>query len=696
MNRDSQSMPHDVLDRPQPASRANRRSGKNAGGTSAPNSASVGGNIDLLKARWYWSRLASMQPAEILWRARSAATLPLDWAQWKNQPAVPAPKWAPLDPASYPVKLHTGSARMEHIHAFDLEFPVGFDFDWHRDYRYERQVEPSFAGTMNIRDTAVVSDIKYVWEPSRFQHLSALAFAANGEEQINYIVRSIDSWLEANPYLYGVNWTSSLELAERVISWAMLYPRIADQVARDEKFRRRWLDSIYLHLTRISRKLSLYSSANNHLIGELIGLFMGASCFNFWPECEGWRNRAQKLLEREILLQIGEDGVNREQAMSYHLFTMELFLLAFAIGRNTGHAFSEKYANRLRGMAAFLHSIATPSGDLPWYGDSDDARGFVLSEEDNGFEVVMQLAGFLFSEPRWLAFNQHATLAPLALVPDLIPAMVLKLAQDSNSAPWTEKPRELFSDAGLACVQSNDGSVKLLMDFGPLGFTSMAAHGHADALAIWLAIGGEYFLVDAGTYAYHSHPEWREYFRSTAAHNTACIDGENQSKMAGRFLWSAKANSRLLRLDSNNDQVTIDAEHDGYLRLPEPVTHRRTVHFDRGTGNVSLEDNFRGTGKHQVELFFHLHEDAEVLNVRDGEAQIRWHNRLITFSSPDLSSPDGTTRWEILRGSENPRLGWRSHSFNQKQPIATLRLRTEIDGSSNAGSTKIRTHLRIN
>ncbi len=200
-----------------------------------------------------------------------------------------------------------------------------------------------------------MSDIKYVWEPNRFQHLSALAFAANAEEHTDYIVRSLDSWLDANPYLSGVNWTSSLELAERIISWALLYPRIADQVARDQDFRRRWLDSIYLHLSRITRKLSLYSSANNHLIGELVGLFVGSSCFDFWPECRRLAHaRAQKLLEREIRLQVGEDGVNREQAMSYHLFTMELFLLAFAIGRNTGFPFSDGYAERLRGMATFL------------------------------------------------------------------------------------------------------------------------------------------------------------------------------------------------------------------------------------------------------------------------------------------------------------------------------------------------------
>jgi len=638
-----------------------------------------GSRIDPGKARWYLSRLASMQPAEIAWRARSAARLPLDWAQWKSQPAAPSPRWTPLNPASYPVKLHADANPMQQFQIFDLEFPVGFEFDWHRDYRYERQVERSFAGTLNIRDTAVVSDIKYVWEPSRFQHLSALAFAANGEEQKSYIVRSIDSWIGANPYLYGVHWTSSLEMAERVISWALLYPRIADAVAQDDNFRRRWLDSVYQHLTRISRKLSLYSSANNHLIGELIGMFVGATCFDFWPECKGWRDRAQKLLEREIRLQVGNDGVNREQAMSYHLFTLELFLLACAIGRSTGRPFSEAFASRLRGMASFVDAVATSTGDLPWYGDSDDARGFVLSEEESGLEVTMQLAGLLFDEPQWLRFHNTPTMAAKALVPDL-------LGNFGRASRALAQPREMFSDAGLTCVRSHDGSAKLLMDFGPLGFTSTAGHGHADALSVWLAIGEEYFLVDAGTYAYHSHPEWRTYFRSTAAHNTACIDGESQSKMAGRFLWGAKANARLLRFENGSDAVIIEAEHDGYLRLSEPVTHRRTVSFDRATGHMSVEDGFRGTGKHQVELFFHMHEDAEVLSVLDGEVQVSWRGRRIT-----LSSPDSGARWEIVRGSENPRLGWRSHRFNQKQPIATLRIRAEINGS-----TTIRTHLRIN
>jgi hypothetical protein len=568
---------------------------------------------------------------------------------------------------------------MKRIRVFDLELPLRFDFDWHRDYRYGSQLERRFAGTLNLRNSAALSDLKYVWEPSRHQHLSALAFAANGEKHADYIVRSLDSWLRANPYLQGVHWTSSLELAERMISWAVVYPRIADQVARDQDFRRRWLGSIYLHLARIAGKLSLYSSANNHLIGELVGLFVGSSCFEFWPECISWRKFVRKSLEREIRLQVGEDGVDREQAMSYHIFTMELFLLAFIIGRNTRCPFSDDYAQRLREMAAFVDAVATPSGDLPWYGDSDDARGFVLSESQTGLQVATQLAGLLFDEPRWLRFCNVPTEAARALVPDLLANLECVVLAPA-------KLRELFPDAGLACVRTHDHSVLLVMDFGPHGYLSTAAHGHADALSIWLALDDEYFLVDAGTYAYHSHPEWRTYFRSTAAHNTAQVDGRNQSEMAGRFLWSAKANTRLLRFENGSEQVVIEAEHDGYSRLPDPVMHRRTIAFDRATGNLNIEDSFQCGAKHRLELFFHMHEDAEVLSVRSGEARASWHGRHIMFASPDCNA-----HWEVLRGSDNARLGWRSRRFDHKQPIATLRISAEIEGTGT-----LRTHLRVN
>jgi uncharacterized heparinase superfamily protein len=290
----------------------------------------------------------------------------------------------------------------------------------------------------------------------------------------------------------------------------------------------------------------------------------------------------------------------------------------------------------------------------------------------------MQLAGLVFSEPSWYRFHKTPTAAARALVPDL-------LSHLDRHVDALTAPTELFRDAGLACVRTDDGSVRLLMDFGSLGFLGTAAHGHADALSIWLSIDDEYFLVDAGTYAYHSHPEWRAFFRGTSAHNTARVDGQDQSEMAGRFLWASKAAARLLRFDRGCGQVTIDAEHDGYMRLADPVTHRRAVSFDCKTGNMSVDDSFQGKGRHKIELFFHMHEDAAVLSVIDGEAQVSWRERRIAFSSPDRG-----TSWEIFNGSTDPALGWRSRRFNRKEPIATLRIRAEIDGPRT-----IRTHLKV-
>lgn len=611
-----------------------------------------------------------MGPAEIIWRMRSAASLPVDWAQYKTGRAVPASCGAPFATTAYPIRLHNYGCVIEHNRIFDLEFPADFDFDWHYDYNNNKKVEPRFSGSLDIRNTETVGDIKYVWEVNRHQHLSSLAYSQNESRHKDTVLRAMRSWLRDNPYLSGVNWTSSLELALRVISWALIYPRFAQDVDLDRDLRERWLASIYMHLSRIASRPSFFSSANNHLIGELVGLYVGASCFPFWDQCADWRDFAHQSLEREILLQVSDDGVNREQAMSYHLFTLELLLLAFVVGRNCGRPFSDAYAERLHGMLRFLYALATPTGDLPWYGDSDDARGFIFAQDESALDVTTQLGGLLFDEPAWLRFRSKPTAAAQALVPSLLGAL-------SNPAVSSDPQHELFKDGGFACVRSDNGKIRLLMDFGPLGYTSIAAHGHADALSIWLAIGDEYFIIDSGTYAYHSNSEWRNYFRSTAAHNTARVDACDQSQIAGRFLWSSKAKPRLVQFQESPKSAVIEAEHDGYARLDDPTVHRRRVDFDRITGKFSLADSFHCARRHTIELFFHLHEDAIVTHLAGGKAEVLWHGTRIVFSSPDTS-----LAWDVICGSDTPKLGWHSRAFNRKQPAPTLRLRSEINGNT--------------
>src|SRR5207245_173758 len=101
-------------------------------------------------------------------------------------------------------------------------------------------------------------------------------------------------------------------------------------------------------------------------------------------------------------------------------------------------------------------------------------------------------------------------------------------------------PRLAFPAGGYYVLGSDldqPAEVRVIADCGPLGYLSIAAHGHADALSFTLSIAGDEVLIDPGTYAYHTHSGWRAHFRGTAAHNTVRIDGVDQSVPAGNFLW---------------------------------------------------------------------------------------------------------------------------------------------------------------
>jgi len=132
----------------------------------------------------------------------------------------------------------------------------------------------------------------------------------------------------------------------------------------------------------------------------------------------------------------------------------------------------------------------------------------------------------------------------------------------------------------------------LVFDHGPLGYLSIAAHGHADALSIWLHVDGQPLLVDAGTWRYHGAGATRDRFRGTAAHNTLTVAGADQSEIAGPFNWSRKADCRVLSL--TDAPWSVEAEHDGYRRR-FGCLHRRRIETG-GPLKFSVIDRLVGPG----------------------------------------------------------------------------------------------------
>ena len=106
----------------------------------------------------------------------------------------------------------------------------------------------------------------------------------------------------------------------------------------------------------------------------------------------------------------------------------------------------------------------------------------------------------------------------------------------------------------------------------------------------------------------------RHAFRSTAYHSTVKIDGQEQNTtdVNTPFVIGNEAQPRVLEWQSNEKYDKVVAEHYGYRRLPVPVTHRRTVTFNKPESSWLIEDEFFGAGEHEFEVWFHFAPELEL------------------------------------------------------------------------------------
>lgn len=651
--------------------------------------------------RWRINRLRCMSPAEVGHRLLRRLASESERLGLSGRAAVPAPDlgrsgalWLDVPPDLDPAPCLAAADRLV-AGRFDIfalrDLDLGTPPAWNRDPKTGIEAPASFGKLLDYRDPRRVGDIKYLWEPNRHLHLVTLAqaWALSGEHAyFETIVYHLESWFAECPYGRGPNWTSALEAALRLLNWSATWQLLggADSPlfgpAAGAAFRRRWLDSIYQHGAFIRGYFSHDSSANNHLIGEASGLFVAALTWPHWPQAAEWRQTAQAVLEREALRQNAPDGVNREQSTAYQQFVLDLLLLPLLAGRANGIGFSPDYQDIVEKMLAFLASLMDAGGHLPAFGDADDGVALGLAPVGDldarcrsqlatgavlfGRSDFRTKAGRLDERTRWLLGpGAEARFAALTPLPPGQPGLPV---------------RQDFPQGGyyiLGCAFESPEEIRLVADAGPLGYGRLAAHGHADALSFTLALGGQEFLIDPGTYAYHTDGEWRAYFRGTAAHNTARVDGEDQSSPGGNFMWLRHAAAHCSDWQSTPGQDVFEGWHDGYRRLADPVVHQRRIVLDKAARRIDIEDSFHMRGWHQVELFFHCSEHCRIEPVAEGY-------RLSIGESSLLLLPPGLpdSRLALHRGSSAPILGWVSRRFDEKQPITTFRWSALLNGNS--------------
>jgi len=600
---------------------------------------------------------------------------------------VEAGEWAASGPGSIEQgwcrRLQARSDRVaaHRLSFFDLEdCHLGNPIDWNRDHKSGKAAPMRFAPWIDYRDFEVTGDCKFVWEPNRHHQMVVLgrAYRASGDPRYAAAAKEqLDSWLRQCPYGVGMNWRSPLELGIRLINWVWTLDLICESGVVDDDFRTRLLNSVYLHLWEITRKYSRGSSANNHLIGEAAGVFIATSCFSNLTNAARWRERSREILCQEILRQTHPDGGTREQALGYHLFVMQFFLIAGIVARTTGEDFPAEYWSRLEKMFEFTAALSEGGNNLPMFGDCDDGYVLDLGGERGDVRPWLAVGAVLFERPDFKAGSGGYSEAARWLLGESGRAR-FDAVKSPESGPRIVS--RAFPGTGyylLQCGGPGAGDpVSVVFDCGDLGMGPLAAHGHADALSFTLRAFGRDVLVDPGTYDYFSFPRWRQYFRSTRAHNTVVIDGQDQSEMLGPFMWGERAKARCTAWEPMSRGGKVGGEHDGYTRLADPVVHRRTLELDGPGRQLTVRDEILARGRHGVELYLHLAEDCRAREVSANRFEVAVGPGSVTVElDPRLSV-------RVLTGSEDPIGGWVSRGYHRKAPGTTLIGRCAADGAA--------------
>jgi len=576
-----------------------------------------------------------------------------------------------LFPESRVATFQKASALMQHEFCiFDHLVSFGPNIPWNRDPLTGRDWPTTYWADIDIRDGQAIGGVKWVWELNRHHHLVTLgkAYFLSGEERYaQEVCAQLESWIQSNPPYTGVNWTSALELAIRLINWVWALAFVRSSPTLTPTLFQTIIESIVAQACHISRHLSNYSSANNHLIGEAAGLAIVGLMFPWLPSANKWCDLGLEILAQEIGKQIYPDGTPAEQSLHYLAFILDFNLLAWRLAELNDISPPTIWYERLGAACDFLSCVMDERGNVPAIGDSDDAWVVRLDDRSdaNNYRSILATAAVLLERPGFKVYagrwdeKSHWLLGETGrAVFEALPDHPVKRAS-------------CVFETGGYCVMRSSGCV-ITFDCGSLGYLSTAAHGHADALSLTVSVDGVPLLLDPGTYAYQEGGGKRDFFRSTAAHNTLVVDGENQSEILGVFLWGRKANGRLLCWESTEDYDLAIAEHDGYQ--PRGVMHRRTILFYKPSWLI-VADYLVGEGEHVIEQLWHLPPDGRAKVEQDGINQqcvvlrVEHHQSVLV----PIEIPPAV-RVEIQVGEEKPLQGWTSLRYGRIEPSPVVNL----------------------
>lgn len=511
---------------------------------------------------------------------------------------------------------------------------VGTEVDWHLEpisgFRSPAQHWKQF----DELDSSETGDKKIVWELNRHQHFFTLgvAYLLTADERFaETFVRHLESWIEQNPVGIGINWSSSLEISYRAMSWIWAFQFFRNSDAFTPEIFKTALKVLHLHGRHIEKYLSKYYSPNTHLTGEALGLYYLGTQLPFMSRAKHWRKLGQDILLDEVTRQFHTDGVYFEQSTWYQRYTVD-FYTQFSILRELSYdSFYDRrnglLDERLGAAFDFMMHITRPDGTTPIIGDDDGGRMLPLTtaKPDDfrgslaagaamlGRADLKFVAGTAKDEVFWLLGEEAAR----------------RYEDQEMSEPETTSRN--FPVGGYFVMRDGwtDTDNYMVVDCGEVGAIS-GGHGHADGLAVEVAMHGRKLLVDPGTYSYHASKAMRDLFRSTAAHNTVTIDNLSSSEPGGIFRWKTRAETKQVSSVTDERFDFFEGSLDGYESIANGAKHTRSILFLKNDYWV-IRDLVQTRGVHEHELNFHYAVNRKIEADIEGDFAGDNDHRIFSF-----------------------------------------------------------------
>ncbi len=366
-------------------------------------------------------------------------------------------------------------------------------------------------------------------------------------------------WILENPPVSGNGWEpypASLRIVNW-IAWALAGNEL-DPAARQ---------SLAAQVRVLGATLE-YHLLGNHLLANAKALVF-AGCFFSGEEADGWLRAGLKLLGAELAEQILDDGAHFELSPMYHAVILEDVLDLIQLGElfpaQLG-ANGQPWRTMATRMLAWLGAMSHPDGEISFFNDA--AFGIARTIE----ELSVYGAMFSVTPPR-----------------------------DASALRW-------LAASGYVRLQS--GPFSALFDAAEIGPSYLPGHGHADVLSLEVSLEGQRLLTNGGTSSYDIGPV-RAGERSTAAHATLEIDGQNSSEVWSSFRVGRRAHPFDVAATEEGDVLSAAASHDGYRWLPGKPVHRRRVVLS--PTSLVVHDGVTGGDDHAVIARFPLHPSVTVV-----------------------------------------------------------------------------------